>query len=145
MARRRVSAGAASTPIHQIGIQGRTTKALHGCSVVIKSSTSVVGPYAWVRSGGRNKLSVQTIGPKEGRGALRVGPTSVAQCREEEDAVARLSPGRPGSLWRGHGGEAVAGRWQPATGGKVRASYGDGQDGRSTLHRALVGGRRNEQ
>uniref|UniRef100_A0A0E0RCX6 Uncharacterized protein n=1 Tax=Oryza rufipogon TaxID=4529 RepID=A0A0E0RCX6_ORYRU len=33
MARRRVSAGAASTPIHQIGIQGRTTKALHGCSV----------------------------------------------------------------------------------------------------------------
>ncbi|BAT04911.1 Os08g0326900 [Oryza sativa Japonica Group] len=26
MARRRVSAGAASTPIHQIGIQGRTTK-----------------------------------------------------------------------------------------------------------------------
>uniref|UniRef100_A0A0E0IXD3 Uncharacterized protein n=1 Tax=Oryza nivara TaxID=4536 RepID=A0A0E0IXD3_ORYNI len=47
MARRRVSAGAASTPIHQIGIQGRTTKALHGCSVVIKSSTSVVGPYAW--------------------------------------------------------------------------------------------------
>uniref|UniRef100_A0A0D3H5R0 Uncharacterized protein n=1 Tax=Oryza barthii TaxID=65489 RepID=A0A0D3H5R0_9ORYZ len=50
MARRRVSAGAASTPIHQIGIQGRTTKALHGCSVVIKSSTSVVGPYAWVNT-----------------------------------------------------------------------------------------------
>uniref|UniRef100_A0A0D9YJM3 Uncharacterized protein n=1 Tax=Oryza glumipatula TaxID=40148 RepID=A0A0D9YJM3_9ORYZ len=67
MARRRVSAGAASTPIHPIGIQGRTTKALHGCSVVIKSSTSVVGPYAWVGSGGgRNKLSILTIGEYHG-------------------------------------------------------------------------------
>uniref|UniRef100_A0A0E0BWA6 Uncharacterized protein n=1 Tax=Oryza meridionalis TaxID=40149 RepID=A0A0E0BWA6_9ORYZ len=65
MVRRRVSAGAASTPIHQIGIKGRTTKALHGCSVVIKSSTSVVGPYAWALHGCSVviKSSTSVVGP----------------------------------------------------------------------------------
>uniref|UniRef100_A0A0D3GZ02 Uncharacterized protein n=1 Tax=Oryza barthii TaxID=65489 RepID=A0A0D3GZ02_9ORYZ len=82
MARRRVSAGAASTPIHQIDIQGRTTKALHGCSIVIKSSTSVVGPYAWVNTTeeaaaalGTNPLLSFPLDAGGGRGADGRGGT----------------------------------------------------------------------
>ncbi|BAT04910.1 uncharacterized protein [Oryza sativa Japonica Group] len=124
MARRRVSAGAASTPIHQIGIQGRTTKALHGCSVVIKSSTSVVGPYAWVRSGGgRNKLSVQTIGLTSAGGGWLVGPTGSGSKRGEEAPGGWVPPGG-GS--KGRGGRCRPGSARPQ--GRL-AGYGEGGGG----------------
>ncbi|KAF2906347.1 hypothetical protein DAI22_12g012700 [Oryza sativa Japonica Group] len=115
MARRRVSAGAASTPIHQIGIQGRTTKqALHGCSVVIKSSTSVVGPYAWVRSGGgRNKLSVLTIGKRKGDKHImdnhnleEEAKESVSKRRknaEHTGSTVAQAPHNDGHQWRKYG------------------------------------------
>ncbi|KAF2919185.1 hypothetical protein DAI22_08g114600 [Oryza sativa Japonica Group] len=125
MARRRVSAGAASTPIHQIGIQGRTTKALHGCSVVIKSSTSVVGPYAWVRSGGgRNKLSVQTI-----------GRDTAATSKEEEPMAwsARARRGATGSrrrLGARKEEEAAALGTNPLLSFPLDAGGGRGADGR---------------